>query len=283
LHDLARRRISQLSYLLLPSQKPSTLHTFDSIGFLEHDPLNHFGLVFSFPPATSASPQPVTLFDLVTRTPSSHARDTASARRFPYPTLEQRYNLAAVLASSLYTFMLARWHHKRFLSSNIAFLFSESTTTPDLSHPFVGGFALSRLNAQGEVSINGPTREEMDVYLHPELRVQSPQVLPRFIRAYDIYSFGIVLVEIGFWNSLSSISPRRGKSREVEPGAFRDVIVKECRDRLGCWMGKRYRDVTLRCLNVGIEAEGGVGLREDLDRFYWDVVLELIKCVPSDE
>jgi hypothetical protein len=279
----AQTRISQLSYLLLSSQKPSTLHTFDSIGYLEHNP--QFGLVFSLPPLSSPLVRPVTLFDLLAQRPA-RLGGTTSAAAFPYPTLEQRYHLAAVLASSLYTFMLARWHHKRFVSSNIAFLFpSESISTPDLSHPFVGGFALSRPDGEGEISIVGSTPEELDIYLHPDLRgIRPPQKLPNYIRAYDIYSFGILLVEIGFWNTLPSIAPSRGKSatpvERLGPQDFREKIVKESRARLGCWMGERYRAVTLRCLNVCNEAEGGIG--EELGEFYWGVVLPLIECAQSE-
>jgi hypothetical protein len=280
--NLAQIRISQLSYLLLSSQKPSTLHTFDSIGYLVHN--SRFGLIFSLPPLSSPLVRPVTLFDLLARRPA-RLGGTTSAAPFPYPTLEQRYHLAAVLASSLYTFMLARWHHKRFVSSNIAFLFpSESISTPNLSHPFVGGFALSRPDGKGEISIVGSTPGELNIYLHPNLRVRPPQKLPNYIRAYDIYSFGILLVEIGFWNTLSSIAPSRGKSatpvEQLEPQHFKEKIVKESRARLGCWMGERYRAVTLRCLNVCNEAEGGIG--EELSEFYWGVVLPLIECAQSD-
>jgi len=194
--------------------------------------------------------------------------------------LEQRYNLAVVLASSLYTFMLVRWHHKRFISTNIAFLFArKSPFTPDLTYPFVGGFALSRPNAPGEISISGPSPEELQVYLHPDLRVKLPQEPPKYTRAYDIYSFGLLLMEIGFWNTLSLITSRKGKSSKLEPRVFREEAVGECKARLGCWMGERYRDVTLRCLNIGNEAEGGIG--EGLNDFYWKVVIELIECAPS--
>src|SRR5271155_4388265 len=55
-------------------------------------------------------------------------------------------------------------------------------------------------------------------------------------------------------------------------------MMEKCKTHLGCWMGERYCDATLRCLNAERVKDGGVG--EDLNDFYWQAVLELIKCVP---
>ena len=94
----------------------------------------------------------------------------------------------------------------------------------------------------------------------------------------DVYSFGILLAEIGFWTTLYNLAGRtKDKSKKVSPPEVRERLIQECESKLACWMGERYRDATLLCLNV--ELENGLG--QSLNDFYLEVVLEVTKCVPS--
>lgn len=132
-------------------------------------------------------------------------------RDAPLPSLSQRYELAAIMASSLYTFMLTRWHHKRFNSHSIFFLLnttgnatSTSTSAPNFSHPYAGGYALSRLDSPQEISLVGPPATDPELYLHPRAQQLDPDSeatdapRERFRRAFDIYAFGLLLAEISF-------------------------------------------------------------------------------------
>ena len=61
--------------------------------------------------------------------------------------------------------------------------------------------------------------------------------------------------------------------------AFRTNVVRKCQTEMACWVGSRYTEITLACLNVGDEDHGGV--TEDLNQFYWDVVFGLFECLPA--
>lgn len=221
-------------------------------------------------------------FDLLSGRVVSPASSTAEGRAL-LPSLSERFNLAALLASSLYTFRLTRWFHKRFNSTRVTFMYAGNTNEapklPDLTKPYVGGFVVSRPALQErrmELQVN-PTNTELGIYFHPSYLVASPAQVPRFRAAFDIYSFGVMLAEIGFWNTMHRIVPQH---RRMLPEEFRKAVITECANDLACWMGNRYREVTLRYPQAEEIGAGGVG--EDLNDFYWDVVLELIKCVPED-
>lgn len=281
--NIAQERIARLSYLLEAQKKPSTLHTLDALGFVDNPSAESFGLVYSLPTWSSARLEPITLYHILSKEiPKSAAGHTPTP--IPsLPNLEQRYELAAILASTLYTFMLARWHHKRFHSSSVLFLFPSSasplTAMPDLSKPYVGGFVVSRPDAPTEISLPGVPAKNAGLYLHPDLRVQPPNKPPKYRSVFDIYSFGLLLAEIGFWNTIPVIVLGKQKNKDPSATALRSLVLEKCKVDLGCWMGQRYRDVVLRCLNAERLDEGGVG--EELNDFYWHVVLELIKCVPG--
>lgn len=279
--ELARERISRLSYLLTESNKPETLHTLNSIGYVDNSRASCFGLVSPIPPWASPAKGTVSLSNLLSRNVVSPASSTAQGHAL-LPRLSERFNLAALMASSLYTFRLTRWYHKRFNSTHVTFMYANDTNQgprlPDLSNPYVGGFVVSRPDDPAGISLQvNPTNAELGIYFHPSCRVAPPAQVPPFRTAFDIYSFGLMLAEIGFWNTMHKIVPQYKK---ITPEEFREAVITKCTNDLACWMGNRYREVTLRCLRAEQIDAGGVG--EELNNFYWDVVLELIKCVPED-
>jgi len=277
---VALERLAKLSILLSKDRKPQTLCTADSIGCVESTHLRRLGLVSRVPDGLSPSKLPISLYNLLCRKPLP-----SSSCRAPLPTLPQRFQLAATLASSLYTFMLARWHHKMFNSLNIAFMFPSHPDgtggpLPELERPLVFGYSVCRPSAPEELSINESESSLSEFYLHPRLRVPPPG-RPRYELKYEIYAFGLLLAEIGFWQPISRIgaasSPRQGG---VSAEGFKAEVTRKCESDLGCWMGEQYRDVTVRCLRAAEAAVGSNGSRsvEELTGFYWDVVWELVRC-----
>jgi hypothetical protein len=284
---LARDRIARLSYLLAEGHKPTTLHTLNSIGFVDNSRAACFGLVSSIPTSVSPAKGIISLFHLLSRSVVSPASPTIPAYAL-LPSLAERFNLAALMASSLYTFRLARWYHKRFNSIHVGFMYDEFPNIipklPDLTKPYVGGFVVSRPDDPTGVSLHPgkdlqttPTIKELEIYFHPSYRVALPSQGPlaHFRAAFDFYSFGVMLAEIGFWNTMHKIVPQHNR---MAPEDLRKAIISKCSNDLACWMGDRYREVTLRCLRAEDVDAGGIG--EDLNDFYWEVVLELIKCLP---
>jgi hypothetical protein len=92
------------------------------------------------------------------------------------------------------------------------------------------------------------------IYQHPEY--QAGQANGRFHVNYDNYSTGLVLLEIGMWQTLEELAPRM--SREEARSAWLSVSVP----LLGSLMGKTYQDAVRACLegrSVGKEGfEGAI-------------------------
>lgn len=267
----AMERLARLSHLLRAEHKPSTLGTLSSRGIVPSPNIDAIGLVFSIPPTADPTKPPISLYQLLEHKPPR-----------PLPTLHQRLYLASALSSTLYTFLLARWHHKRFISDSIVFLYELSHTgpLPDLARPYVAGFGLSRPEDPQATSFP-LARAEFEAYLHPALlAAEAAGVTPPKTRAaFDVYSFGLVLVEIGFWIPLRKIVGDGGGNRGAE--AVRKRVVDKCERDLACWSGERYRDVTLRCLRAEDVDKGGVG--EELSDFFDVVVAELARCCEGPE
>ena len=198
------------------------------------------------------------------------------------PSLDTKYELAAILASTLYTFMLTKWYHKRYNSSSVYFLshkdVGDQKGAVNLSEPFVGGFSISRPDALNEDTFEGTMTPELEIYLHPDVRLAKRGKRSQFRRSFEIYSFGVLLAEIGFWNVLPKIALGKVKSTYVSPTELSNLLIKKCQTDLACWMGERYRDVTLQCLTAATTQD--TSTEEDLNDFYWRVVLELMKCTP---
>ncbi|USP75915.1 hypothetical protein yc1106_03189 [Curvularia clavata] len=268
---LAEERLKCLSLLLQEETKPSTLIALTSQGCFRCDSLRAFGLVSVLPPEISNTHSPILLHDLLQR----KFEDPSTNSHF-LPTLSQRFTIASSLASSLYTFMLARWHHKRFNSQSVLFTHMMESQLPDLTKPLVCGYSVSRPSHPEQISLLGPSDEEQDLYLHPDLR-QNASTRPKYQREHEIYAFGLLLVEIGFWNTLARIATTKDqKAASRSGGDLRDFLIKKCTTEMACWMGSRFQDVTLRCLKAGHSYQQSCGF--DKNDFYWDVVLELAEC-----
>ena len=281
----AQERLARLSYLLQKPRRPTTLLSLDSIGFIQSMDGMCFGLVSTLPESTSRSIEPITLHHLLSRNiPSARANTSGQGVGIPNlpnpPTLHQRYELAANLASSFYTFRLVRWYHKRFHSASVILCYPKNSTlqnaVPDYSHPYIGGFAASRPNSLTEISLPNFLNNDAQLYLHPDLTAPTTSGAVSFRAEHGVYSFGIMLAEIGFWHSVSAlVKEKKGKNLPTT-SEVRAKLIQKCESDLGCWVGAEYRDATLQCLRAGMIDAGGMG--ENLNDFFLDVVLVLAKC-----
>lgn len=67
-----------------------------------------------------------------------------------------------------------------------------------------------------------------------------------FHRAFDYYSLGIVLLEIGLWYPLSAMLKRH---KELSASEFTAELLKSYCPTLGSCMGSIYRDVVVNLLS----------------------------------
>ncbi|KAL6801544.1 prion-inhibition and propagation domain-containing protein [Trichoderma sp. SZMC 28012] len=95
-----------------------------------------------------------------------------------------------------------------------------------------------------ESNISGFT---LDYYQHPAKHAD-PKRLYR--HAYDVYSLGILLLEVGLWEKLSNYYTMMLDPDEEDHYERRRRICREYLDRLRWACGDKYADVVLSCLMI---------------------------------
>ncbi|CRG92692.1 hypothetical protein PISL3812_09757 [Talaromyces islandicus] len=180
------------------------------------------------------------------------------------PTLAQRITLAWKLASSLLYLHTADWLHKGVHSDNVIFLFDGDLY--DADKPILSGFDYSR--PQSSKTTTRSLQPKWDIYRWPSIQNEAPKAKTSR-KTYDIYSLGLVLLEIAHWKPLHRImrlkrwpTPSAQDSRirawlleEEDYPPFDGNPLLELRDIAG----DRYWKAVTRC----IVAHGEKGLHVD--------------------
>ncbi|KAL9634616.1 MAG: hypothetical protein Q9164_003985 [Protoblastenia rupestris] len=182
------RRISLLADLL-SLVKPDGFRAPPCLGYvkaLHKGAADRFGMVFESP-SNGTPVEIVVLRDLLGQT--------------SVPSLSARISLCAVLARSVHSFHAVNWLHKGLRADSV--VFPSSSELPDLTAPFVSGFELSRPSIIHEMTEKPEFNPWHDVYRHP--KSQSSQSDGTYRKSYDIYSFGVVLLEICLWKRVEDL------------------------------------------------------------------------------
>lgn len=124
-------------------------------------------------------------------------------------------------------------------------------TEPLVDGAYLMGFDLIR-GADAYTAKQGVTRADgtptsiwdFDVYQHPD-RLQGPQS-PRYIKTYDIYSLGVVLLQIGLWQPLAEAAPELAGSDKASWAYQMLELVPALAPRVG----ERYAGLVEWCLSL---------------------------------
>lgn len=238
---------------MLHTSKPRHLYSPKCVGFIDdRDTNNRYGWIFEMPPGSHRNSSLKTLHEILGN--SQHR-----------PTLTQRISLAWKLASSLLYLHTTNWLHKGFHSANIIFVFSEGKF--DSEQPILSGFEYSR--PQSEQTTTRNPNPQWDIYRWPGIQGEAP-TKKNSRKTYDIYSLGLVLLEIAHWKPLHQImclkkwpEPSRQYPRirtwllkEERFPPFKDADpIGELRD----FAGDKYWRAVTRC----IVAHGEMGMHVD--------------------
>ena len=241
------QRIDNLARMLhSSSNRHPDLHTLDCVGYVEDVPRTRYGIVYLAPPTSAAAP-----------TPSAIQTLAHLLAKSPTPDLNVRFKLAHTLAIALWSCHSLDWLHKTLCPQNILFFNDPDPTVdttsspPVLGPPHLAGFDSSRPDHLDEMTVASRNEIGQDLYRHPlSLGVWRQ----KYRKSFDIYSLGLVLLEIGLWKGLEVFC--RGKHGKYTPAALRDKIVQVVVPGLGAKTGRVYRGVVERCL--GYEDVGGV-------------------------
>ncbi|KAH8800318.1 prion-inhibition and propagation-domain-containing protein [Xylogone sp. PMI_703] len=194
------------------------------------------------------------------------------------PSLTRRMRLALMISESLFYLHAVNWLHKGLRSKSILF-FTDATPNPqtDFSSPIVSGFDFSRPDLPDEVSVRHPSNIFDDLYRPPE-RLEDPYGAgtPRAQKSNDVYSLGIILLEIAFWQPIEMVMgiSMEGKNvrslvrkirerildRRDDGVAGKQSILAELEGRAG----DVYAEVVRRCVQGG-EAIGVMTTNADVD------------------
>ncbi|KAL8703364.1 MAG: hypothetical protein Q9201_003449 [Fulgogasparrea decipioides] len=178
--------------------------------------------------------------------------------------LNQRFVLATKIATAVLYVHCNGWVHKS-LRSNTILMFERvdakaSRKFPQaLGEPFLSGFMYARRDHDPTPKQYGQLfSEELDVYRHPDRQGREPAT--RFSMCHDVYSLGVILLEIGLWRRvgipLESASVDGVPSLEKTAQNMKESLVKRARS-LRVKIGQKYQDVVMLCLNIGENEEIG--------------------------
>ncbi len=251
---LILERLQKLAALLHKESKPAGFRVPQCIGYLNESTssaIKHpektecrIGLVFEYPNAAVPSAEPITLLQLL-----------RVYQQGEEPSLTKRIELGHIIASALSCLHSVNWLHKGLRSANIVF-FPDKTkeSDVDLSKPYLCGFDFSRPSSRDEMTELPPHNPEFDVYRHPRAHSESPRA--SFHKVYDIYSVGVILVEIAYWQGIEQVLKIEDLST-ARPKITRQVreklLTKTTMKHIAAKAGFCYQNVVQACLDGSLE------------------------------
>ena len=241
-------RIKQLSNIL-HEMKTNRHHTLTCRGFFLDKNNLRYVLVLEIPP--SVSPTYETL--------------RSCFRSCRTPALEDRIVLARSLAMSLSQLFAVGWVHKSLSSDNIIFFHpssvisgeeTSSSSEREWSAPYTLGFEYARPETEFSSKPLDVSSIASNVYRHP---VQWGLPTTRFSTLHDIYSFGVILLEIALWQPAISLHRNRFQGCEMGSVVMRCLIDCAKHHRIRALMGRKYQEVVVRCLEGMMEDDDNNG------------------------
>lgn len=260
LQDTDRRNIKQLNSLvreLRTASKTEAFHVFYCHGYYEDN--ETYGIVYKLPPTFDARTDECQSLAniLLKKEYRDHLRQN----------LQYRIDLAKALATTLYHLHSVQWVHKSINPDNIL-LFGKKTENDivefEWNRPYLVGFDGSRLSRAETEGLSPCLRWQNRVYIDPEYQGEFRQTHERFRKIFDLYSLGVILLEIGLMRCFKASAYRRNQDGEwnsLSSAALKEKFI-ECAKDLSGVLGSLYANLVLACLT------GGFGIkpeREDPD------------------
>ncbi|KAI8314995.1 hypothetical protein K4K59_001983 [Colletotrichum sp. SAR11_240] len=276
-------RVGKLAALLNHSPKPEAFRTLHCLGFFDmsgsepvapddDDSLNRkLGLVFERPLDSDvhASLAPSSLRDLFENEKK--------------PRVTDRIRLAHAISSCLLYLHAVNWLHKGLRSHNIVF-FRTKAGLVDYTKPYLTGFDYSRPARSDEATDIPGDDAEYNLYRHPQVQLMNPAERERFRKTFDIYSLGVLFVELAHWKPVDKvlgfdIYRKPSLAMRVREGLLVDDEMVE----IGASLGEVFEHATRKCIVGGdqlgladgeVETDDAVAAKLSM-KFYEDVVKKL--------
>ena len=301
---LAEQQIDKLGNFLCTRDRPYKLRTLYCLGLFKDESNRRYGVVYHIPKYLEKLPPQFVPADLTERFPSSL---TVLFYRITHVLdLGLRFDLARKLMEALMSLHAVGWLHKDLRSDNILFFPAKPIDTygridkskKDFGRPYIMGYGLSRPDdvdhgARELISVNElpsvsmakaypadfprsrshsplPPPRQVDIYQHPDKWTNPSN---RYRHGYDIYSLGVVLLEIGLWKSLKSLKLVPGYNAED----YRTHLLTNLVPTLNGQCGSIYAGVVKECLTMACEIADME--RQSQRKLCWDLAERLDKCI----
>ncbi|TEY73413.1 hypothetical protein BOTCAL_0078g00060 [Botryotinia calthae] len=251
-------RVQKLAALLHHEPKPEAFRVPHCLGYFDNlkseptspssdseedePPEARIGIVFRKPHSIETSP--ISLIQLFSN--------------YPKPRITDRIKLAHALSNCLLYLHSVNWLHKGFRSHNIVFFPGTSNDGErqivNWDQAYLSGFDFARPARKDETTEIPGDGEEHNMYRHPS--TQNVGFGPResYRKSFDIYSFGVVLVELCFWKSITEITTEISERPSKRAKNVQEILMGEdMLSKVGGEMGGIVEEVVKRCIVGGKE------------------------------
>ena len=224
------------------------------LGYIHQADQKRYALVYEVPAVGNVGQKPPTLLDLIkARRPNS--RDPLLVQH----PLNQRFELARKVTCAILYVHAMGWVHKSIRTNNIIVLDTRDGLDRDatiasrfpksLGNPYLCGFHSARQD-KAVSDQTGDDFREFNIYRHPARQGLHPE--ERYSMNHDVYSLGVVLLELGMWSPLldfSSLRVFKGTSTFTRHLA-KDFLLELAKEVLPVIMGQKYSDLVSFCLEI---------------------------------
>jgi hypothetical protein len=273
--ESALRTVALAEMLHLP--KPASLHAPACVGYFDDRDVSgadRYAWIFRMPEGSDYDTRVVSLHDILGKGGCK-------------PSLSQRVAMASRLCKTVLNLHAVNWLHKGIFSQNVVFHFGSDEDGDaglgyDPENPILSGFEYSR--PDGTETTARDVDVVWDLYRWPGIQRQAPTER-NSKKTYDLYSLGLVLLEIAHWEKLHTVMRlgEKAKAKAADP-KVPNVPLEESR-RVRDWLlgvktgapfeaagrpnplkelrnivGDRYWKVVERCLWA--HGEKGFGVEE---------------------
>lgn len=170
--------------------------------------------------------------------------------------LNDRFHVAKVISRALGVLHDDQWLHKNINSHAIKFFYREGSDKYNATSPYLTEFELSRPESafSAGTSADPTTNVEENIYRHPQRFGASTSL---FNKIHDIYSLGVVLLELGLWKTARQMydemviekdhvktPPKEGKLGQTVKEWYLELANRDLEHH----MGSTYKKAVLLCL-----------------------------------
>jgi hypothetical protein len=168
-------------------------------------------------------------------------------------SLNDRFYVARMVSRCLSTLHSDGWLHKNIRSHAVKFFFhmADKAVVLQKSAPYLTDFGFSRpldVYSAAKYPANTARNLDADVYRHPDRFGEPSQY---FTKIHDVYSLGVVLLEVGMWKTARQMYDEVFQSAKGNPTGenVKEAFIKRAKQELEHRMGSAYRDAVLLCLD----------------------------------